>query len=128
LSVMQAESVMLARAVRKLRKNANNQKLFPICSLRLKPVFELRSSALGIKCTYKGQPVLGVRDEALGRVAPPEARKALIAHLRGAKLLVKGHGKVGTVQVTRPLRVGGKLIQKPRLWMIDKKRLRALKP
>ena len=55
--------------------------------------------------------MLGVRDEALGRVAPPEARTALIAHLRSAKLLVKGHGKVGTVQVTRPLRVSGKVIK-----------------
>ena len=59
LSVMQAESVVLARAVRKLRKNANDQKLFPICSLRVKRVSSCPRPLWALSARTKANPCLG---------------------------------------------------------------------
>jgi hypothetical protein len=123
--VIQAESIVVEKAIRKLQQDADDGTLFPRCRLDRSTVFQLPSQAIGIRCTYKGHPALGLREQGLLRIVTALQRKPLIGRLRQSDLLAQGHGHAGTVQITRPMQFGEELVHKPRLWMIDLERLRA---
>jgi hypothetical protein len=124
---MQAESLVLQQAVHKLQRDADDRTLFPMCKLDRRHDFVLPPEARGIRTKYKGHAVLGLRDDDLSCIVASQHRRPLIDWLRRANLFAsQGHGHVGTVQITRPMRIGGRRVQKPRLWMIDLERLRSL--
>lgn len=78
------------------------------------------SKTVALRFVDQGIAKLGLLDGALQReLGSKKAKELFVAGLRDAKLLAKGHGHAGTVQNRLPIKLDGRVISKPRLWMLD---------
>ena len=75
---------------------------------------------------YKGSRLkVGIFDDALGkRLKTKKAKSQFTAALLKARIIGKGHGHAGTVQIRTPITRDGELTSKPHVWEIDWERLR----
>jgi len=77
---------------------------------------------LGVITLYKGRPVVAVRQEGMKALAgSSEAANQLVERLNG--ILCGGHGGVRTTQLPVPLKIGSKVEEKPRFYLLDPEKL-----
>jgi hypothetical protein len=74
-----------------------------------------------------GKKALGLFDSAVRRSAPKgAAQAALVTLLKGKDGYQGGHGHAGTSQLAIPMRIGGRIVSKPRLWLFDYEQFKKL--
>jgi hypothetical protein len=85
---------------------------------------KLTPKCIAIQFVKDGRVKYGVLDAALTKVLGTEKAKALFTkQLAKAGVIPDGHGHAGTVQERLPIERLGKIIDRPRLWVIDVKKL-----
>jgi hypothetical protein len=118
------EEALIEKARRQLRKVVNGRGQFvdAYCGSGRAPRIESRH--YGVFTQYKKEDVFGLLDEALLLIANDNRRVAngLVDLLDKRGHYVRGHGGKGTVQLTIPLRIDGRLVSKPRMWLFRFKR------
>jgi hypothetical protein len=84
---------------------------------------EIPSRSIGIRFTKGGRLKYGILDEPLTKLVRTKKAKAIFTkRLAKAGLLESGHGHAGTVQERLKIKRNGKIIERPRLWVIDSER------
>jgi hypothetical protein len=79
---------------------------------------------VAIRFIKDDQKKFGILDDALLRILGSRKAKAIFtAELAEAKLIPNGHGHAGTIQDRIPIKRNGRIIARPRLWVIDAARL-----
>src|SRR5271166_2083004 len=79
-------------------------------------------------CRYKGTEVVAVTDAALQSICGDRlVMKALVSFLKTKQVYKGGHGHAGTTQVPIKVRIGGKVVDKPRFWIFDREALMQLR-
>ena len=114
-------------AAKKLRLIANLAddpiRFVPTKSGTAQPVL-LDGKMLGFRTSYHGRDVLAFRDGSLDAFAGTrKVRALLLERLQKHNLLLGGHGHAGTTQLPLPVVLDGRVIRKPRFWIINLKRL-----
>jgi len=78
----------------------------------------------GVFCRYKGDDVVAVLDAALQSICGDKSvMKALVSLLKSKRVYQGGHGHAGTTQMGIPMRINGKLTEKPRFWIFHRRAL-----
>ncbi len=91
-----------------------------------KPV-KLGSNTIAIRFKKSGRVKYGVRQSALRKLLRTKAGQEIFTRrLQKAGVLEGGDGHAGTTQVRFPIAVNGKLVKRPRLWVLDSKKLSRL--
>ena len=123
LQTVRADSVSIADKIRLLASLTRDASRF--VNVKSGEPIKFRETMLGVRTRYKNQKVLAIRDGALDIFAGSAAASAqIIEQLRSKSILVgHGQGHAGTTQLEIPIVVGGRLIRKPRFWIIDPSRL-----
>jgi hypothetical protein len=104
---------------------------FQWIKLNKKASYQLKSSEVGFRTSYKDNLVCAIRDSVLEKLCGSRVvRLNVLARLREMNALVTGQGHAGTIQLPLKLlvvdRKGRKQsVKKPRFWLI---RISALKP
>ena len=82
----------------------------------------MRPNCVGIRYVKNGRIKYGILDAALAKIlGTAKAKTAFTTQLAKAGLLSNGHGHAGTVQERLKIEHEGKIIDRPRLWVIDVK-------
>ena len=82
-------------------------------------------ACIGIRFTSGVQRKLGVFDDALlAMLRTQKAKLAFTRLLEERGIVLSGHGHAGTVQRRIPIERDGRVIDRPRLWLIDIDRLK----
>jgi hypothetical protein len=85
---------------------------------------KIPSKCNGIRFTKEGRVKYGILDEALTKILRTKKAKAIFTkRLAKAGVLGNGHGHAGTIQERLKIERDGKIIDRPRLWVIDAKKL-----
>jgi hypothetical protein len=81
---------------------------------------KIPSKSIGIRFSKGGRIKYGILDEPLTKLVRTKKAKTLFTkRLAKAGLLANGHGHAGTVQERLKIKRDGKIIERPRLWVID---------
>jgi hypothetical protein len=84
---------------------------------------KIPSKSIGIRFTKEGRVKYGILDAPMSKILRTKNAKAIfIKRLAKAGLLADGHGHAGTVQERLKIKRNGKIIERPRLWVIDAKK------
>jgi hypothetical protein len=84
---------------------------------------KLPTKCIAIRFVKYGRVQYGILDDALKEVLRTKKAKAIFTNaLAKAGLLPNGHGHAGTVQERLKIERNGKIIDRPRLWVIDEKK------
>jgi hypothetical protein len=124
IRAIRSEQVLAARAIKMIADLSTDPARF----VRMKPsahrATRLGNRTLGLRTRYRGRAVLAVRDQTLRSLAGSQpVAKIIIDELKQQRLLVGGHGRRRTTQLPVPVKIANKTIQKPRFWVIDRRRL-----
>jgi hypothetical protein len=81
------------------------------------------SKGIGIRFTKNGRVKYGILDVAMAKLLRTKKAKAIFTkRLAKAGVLSDGHGHAGTAQQRFKIKRDGKIIDRPRLWVIDAKK------
>ena len=84
-----------------------------------KPI-KITDDCVAVRYRKEGQTKIGILDDALLKVLGSQRAKAVFTKkLQTAGLVADGHGHAGTVQERIPILRHGKIIRRPRLWVIN---------
>src|SRR5438067_1185766 len=84
----------------------------------------LSSRCVGLRYYKGGRLKIGVFDDALvKRLKTNKAKSMFTTALTQARVIGKGHGHAGTVQIHVPVIRGGDVTRKPHVWEMDLNRL-----
>jgi hypothetical protein len=84
---------------------------------------KLGSERIGIKFMKEGRLKYGILDAAMTKILRTKQAKTLFTkRLAKAGILADGHGHAGTVQERLKIMHGGKVIERPRFWVLDAKK------
>ena len=84
-----------------------------------KPI-NITDDCVAVRYRKEGQTKIGILDDALLKVLGSQRAKAVFTKkLQTAGLVADGHGHAGTVQERIPILRHGKIILRPRLWVIN---------
>jgi hypothetical protein len=90
-----------------------------------KNAITLSSRCVGLRYYKRNRLKIGIFDDALEkRLKTKKAKSMFTTALTQARVIGKGHGHAGTVQVHVPVVRGGDLTRKPHVWEMDFNRLR----
>jgi hypothetical protein len=79
--------------------------------------------SIGVRFTKDGRLKYGILDAAMTKILRTKNAKAIfIKRLAKAGIVSNGHGHAGTVQERLKIERDGKIIERPRLWVIDSQR------
>jgi hypothetical protein len=104
--------------------------MIPLCSRFDSVLFTPKMPAIACHGNYSRSPKgsrlkVGVFDDALvKRLKTKKAKSLFTAALFKARVIGKGHGHAGTVQVHVPVMRDGEPTLKPHVWEMDWERLR----
>ena len=118
-----------AEAVAKLRKLIEEDGRLVDASNRdqADQPIKIPPESIGVRFTKGGRVKYGILDAAMTKILRTKNAKAIfIKRLAKAGLLADGHGHAGTVQERLKIKRDGKIIDRPRLWVIDVKRFSRL--
>jgi hypothetical protein len=117
------EEALIQRARRKLREELDDGRRFVEAAGRSKAVPKIELRHYGVFTQFKGEGVVGLLDEALLLIANGNRRVAngLVDVAKEIGRYVPGHGGKGTAQLTIPLRIDGRIVSKPRMWLFRHK-------
>ena len=92
-----------------------------------KPI-KITDDCVAIRYRKEGRTKIGILDDALLNVLGSKRAKAVFTQkLQTAGLVADGHGHAGTVQERIPILRHGKVIRRPRLWVITAEDLGSLR-
>jgi hypothetical protein len=78
------------------------------------------AKSIGIRFTKGGRVKYGILDSAMTKILRTKKAKAIFTkRLAKAGILSDGHGHAGTVQERLKIKRNGKILDRPRLWVID---------
>jgi hypothetical protein len=81
------------------------------------------AKSIGIRFTKGGRVKYGILDSAMTKILRTKKAKAIFTkRLAKAGILSDGHGHAGTVQERLKIKRNGKILDRPRLWVIDSER------
>jgi hypothetical protein len=84
---------------------------------------KIPAKSIGVRLTKEGRVKYGILDAGMTKILRTKQAKALFTkRLAMAGVLADGHGHAGTVQGRLKIAHGGKIIERPRLWVIDAKK------
>jgi hypothetical protein len=84
---------------------------------------KIPSKCIGVRFMKEGRAKYGILDAAMTKILRTKKAKAIFTkRLAKAGVLADGHGHAGTVQERLKIKRNGKVIDRPRLWVIDAKR------
>ena len=111
---------VLGDKMQNLRVVAKDQARFPVVASGKKESIECTDETLGVITQYKGQQVCALRKDRLKVVAGSSAGgQAMLSAFVKEGVLIGGHGKVRTSQLPIPMKIGGKVVEKPRFYVFD---------
>jgi hypothetical protein len=86
---------------------------------------KIPSKSIGIRFSKEGRLKYGILDASMTKIFRTKRAKALFTkRLAKAGILADGHGHAGTVQERVKIMHRGKIIHRPRLWVIDAKKFK----
>ena len=81
---------------------------------------KIPSKSIGVRFTKGGRVKYGILDAEMTKIFRTKRAKAIFTkRLAKAGILADGHGHAGTVQERLKIKRNGKIIDRPRLWVID---------
>jgi hypothetical protein len=116
---MVTDEMRAKQKIAKLAKLLDQAKRIPkVTTSASKPV-KYRATTLGIQTVHKGKHLCGIREADFQRFAGSRSiAKDMLRQLHEAGALPKGQGHAGTGQLPVKIKVGGKVIKKPRFRLI----------
>jgi len=127
VKAVRRDADVAAKKLQLIAKLADNPNRFVPAKHGASEPIALDDPKLGVRTTYQGQNVLAFRDEPFDRFAgSPQVLKVMIEQLRLNNAWLGGHGHAGTTQLPIPIKIGDRIIAKPRFWVIHLGRLRAM--
>jgi hypothetical protein len=86
---------------------------------------KIPTKSIGVRFTKDGRLKYGIIDTAMTKILRTKKAKTIfIKRLAKAGLLANGHGHAGTVQERLRVERDGKIIDRPRLWVVDAKKFK----
>jgi hypothetical protein len=86
---------------------------------------KIPAKSIGVRFTKDGRVKYGILDAAMTKIFRTKRAKALFTkRLAKEGILADGHGHAGTVQERLKIKHEGKIIERPRLWVIDDARFK----
>jgi hypothetical protein len=84
---------------------------------------KIPAKSIGVRFSKDGRVKYGILDAAMTKIFRTKQAKALFTkQLAKAGILADGHGHAGTVQERLKIKHDGKIIERPRFWVIDVKK------
>jgi hypothetical protein len=81
---------------------------------------KIPAKSIGVRLTKDGRVKYGILDAAMTKILGTKKAKAIFTkRLAEEGILAGGHGHAGTAQERLKIKHEGKIIERPRLWMID---------
>ena len=127
LAAANREKTQMTRALARLQKAVSDGRfVVPLAVGRR--IIVVSENDYGVICRYKGAEVVAVTDAALQSICGDRlVMKALVSFLKTKQVYKGGHGHAGTTQVPIKVRIGGKVVDKPRFWIFDREALMQLR-
>ena len=127
LAAANREKTQMTRALARLQKAVSDGRfVVPLAVGRR--IIVVSENDYGVICRYKGPEVVAVTDAALQSICGDRlVMKALVSFLKTKQVYKGGHGHAGTTQVPIKVRIGGKVVDKPRFWIFDREALMQLR-
>jgi hypothetical protein len=86
---------------------------------------EVDDRCIAIRFKESDRSMLGlIDDQLLSLFGSKKAKNRFTTQLAADGLLQRGHGHAGTIQKRLPIKHNGRLVKKPRLWVIDERRFK----
>jgi hypothetical protein len=127
LAALASDEDRAVSAIRELVKLSDDHDAFARSGLGSWFPISFKEETMGVLCKYKGKDVVAVRAERLSKIAGGNAvKKMVLARLAKAKALFEGQGHANTLQLPLRIRIGGKMVKKPRFYVISLAALRQL--
>ncbi len=97
-----------------------NRVVDAITSNRSGRPIKIPDGCVAIRYRKEGQTKIGILDDALlDTLGSKRAKSVFTRKLQKAGLVADGHGHAGTVQERIPIKRHGKIVRRPRLWVIN---------
>ncbi|MEH6717683.1 MAG: DUF927 domain-containing protein [Aurantimonas endophytica] len=109
----------LCAALSRLKNLLQNATAVPISRPGEPVAVQASAPFIGVRASYKGREVIGLRQESLVEVFGTKATALLLEWLKEQRLVESGHGQRTGMQLPVPLKIKGQLVSKPRLLVID---------
>ena len=115
----------LSDALQQLRQIIDDPVLVPVASAQCdRPIDFVQCQILaGFRLVQKGQPVIALRREGLEALFDPTVSRKIVDWICTTGAVLTGHGARSGQQLPIRLRVGGRLIDKPRFLVVAAKQL-----
>jgi len=124
MRAIRTDQVQATSIVKWLASQSGNPASFLTVKSSTRRAIRFDDRTLGLRTQYRGKAVLAIRDEALlERAGSRTTMKAVITELQRGQMLVGGHGRRRTTQLPVSINLAGRLVNKPRFWLVESRRL-----